>query len=59
MSEEDQDHADHLVAAARIASREGLTREQFMSCAAVFWDSWHAISAFRTPPAPTEGESER
>lgn len=44
MSEEPKDSADHLVAAARTASREGLTKEQFLNAAAVFWDSWQKVN---------------
>lgn len=37
---EEKDFADHLVAAARLAMREGMTKEQFQNNAEVFWDSW-------------------
>lgn len=42
MSEDQKDSADHLVAAARAGSGEGMTREQFVFAAATFWDSWHS-----------------
>ena len=49
---EDMDCADLLVAAARMASRTGLTKEQFINSASVFWDSWHAVNVAMTDPLP-------
>lgn len=42
MSEDD--YADHLVLAAKMASRDGMSKEQYISAASIFWDSWHAIN---------------
>ncbi|RAP40728.1 hypothetical protein BYZ73_13210 [Rhodovulum viride] len=41
MDGEEHDSADFLVTAARKASGEGMTREQFIAAAGFFWDSWH------------------
>ena len=52
MTDEPKDSADLLVAAARAASREGLTRDQFLHAAGCFWDSWHQAKAFMSAPEP-------
>lgn len=44
--EEKMDMADHLIAAAKLASREGLTKEKYQHAASIFWDSWHDVQEF-------------
>ncbi|MCV2870616.1 hypothetical protein OEW28_18545 [Defluviimonas sp. WL0002] len=51
MAEEQKDAADHLLAAARAGSGEGMTREQFVAAAGIFWDSWHQARKFMSAPA--------
>ena len=51
MGEEQKDAADHLVAAARAGSGEGMTRDQFVAAAGIFWDSWHRAREFMAAPA--------
>lgn len=52
--DEKMDMADHLVAAARCAAREGVTKDQFKNAALVFWDSWvkaqELFNADQPPP---------
>lgn len=43
---EDMDMADHLVAASKLAVREGMTKEQYLNAASVFWDSWVSAQEF-------------
>ena len=50
MLDEENDSAAHLVAAARAGSGEGMTREQFVSAAGIFWDSWHKAREFMSAP---------
>ena len=54
MTDEPKDSADHLVAAAREGSREGMTKEQFILSASVFWDSWNAVKEFMSAPETTQ-----
>ncbi|WP_180287605.1 hypothetical protein [Puniceibacterium antarcticum] len=50
MDDEPKDVADHLIAAARAGSSEGMTKEQFANAASVFWDSWHKAREFMATP---------
>jgi hypothetical protein len=49
---EKMDMADHLVEAAKLADRAGLTKQEFINNAETFFDSWvkvsHALRLDRT-----------
>lgn len=50
MADETEYAADHLVAAARAGSGEGMSRDQFIAAAGIFWDSWHQAREFMSAP---------